>query len=86
MTPTRNSRRADLQRWLKPWRQPAPWLSLVLLVITATSQPPRLWFWLALLRTFGGVDDIDVVELFPLDQGYHHTEGPVSRLGQCWRR
>jgi apolipoprotein N-acyltransferase len=49
MTPTRNSRRADLQRWLKPWRQPAPWLSLVLLVITATSQPPRLWFWLALL-------------------------------------
>ena len=49
MTPTRSSRRADLQRWLKPWRQPAPWLSLVLLVITATSQPPRLWFWLALL-------------------------------------
>ena len=49
MTPTRNSRRADLQRWLEPWRQPAPWLSLVLLVITATSQPPRLWFWLALL-------------------------------------
>lgn len=38
-----------LQRWLKPWRQPAPWLSLILLVITATSQPPRLWFWLALL-------------------------------------
>jgi apolipoprotein N-acyltransferase len=38
-----------LQRWLKPWRQPAPWLALVLLVITATSQPPRLWFWLALL-------------------------------------
>jgi len=40
---------ASLQRWLKPWRQPAPWLALVLLVITATSQPPRLWFWLALL-------------------------------------
>jgi apolipoprotein N-acyltransferase len=38
-----------LQRWLKPWLQPAPWLTLILLVITATSQPPRLWFWLALL-------------------------------------
>ena len=38
-----------LQRWLKPWRQPAPWLALVLLAITAASQPPRLWFWLALL-------------------------------------
>ena len=38
-----------LQRWLKPWRQPAPWLALVLLLITAASQPPRLWFWLALL-------------------------------------
>jgi apolipoprotein N-acyltransferase len=38
-----------LQRWLKPWRQPAPWLSLILLVITSRSHPPRLWFWLALL-------------------------------------
>ena len=49
MTPTRSKRGSELQRWLKPWRQPAPWLALVLLVITATSQPPRLWFWLALL-------------------------------------
>ncbi len=49
MTPTRRTRGSELQRWLKPWRQPAPWLALVLLVITATSQPPRLWFWLALL-------------------------------------
>ena len=39
----------SLQRWLKPWRQPAPWLTLVLLLITARSEPPRLWFWLALL-------------------------------------
>ena len=38
-----------LQRWLKPWRQPAPWLALVLLAIVAVSSPPRLWFWLALL-------------------------------------
>ena len=38
-----------LQRWLKPWRQPAPWLTLLLLLITARSEPPRLWFWLALL-------------------------------------
>ncbi len=49
MTPTRSKRGSELQRWLKPWRQPAPWLALVLLVITATSQAPRLWFWLALL-------------------------------------
>lgn len=39
----------SLQRWLKPWRQPAPWLTLVLLLITVLSEPPRLWFWLALL-------------------------------------
>ena len=38
-----------LQRWLRPWRQPAPWLALVLLLIAAVSAPPRLWFWLALL-------------------------------------
>ena len=38
-----------VQRWLKPWRQPAPWLALILLIITAMSQPPRLWLWLALL-------------------------------------
>lgn len=38
-----------LRRWLRPWGQPAPWLALILLVITASSQPPRLWFWLALL-------------------------------------
>ena len=37
------------RRWLQPWRQPAPWLALVLLTITAISSPPRLWFWLALL-------------------------------------
>ena len=49
MTPTRSKRGSELQRWLRPWRQPAPWLALALLVITATSQPPRLWFWLALL-------------------------------------
>ena len=39
----------SLQRWLKPWRQPAPLLTLVLLLITARSEPPRLLFWLALL-------------------------------------
>jgi apolipoprotein N-acyltransferase len=45
----RTMQRQTVQRWLKPWRQPAPWLALVLLIITAMSQPPRLWFWLALL-------------------------------------
>ena len=38
-----------LQRWLRPWQQPAPWLALLLLVIATTSSEPRLWFWLALL-------------------------------------
>lgn len=36
-------------RWLSPWRQPAPWIALVLLVIAAISSPPRLWFWISLL-------------------------------------
>ena len=39
---------SKLERWLKPWRQPAPWIAL-LLVIAAISSPPRLWFWVALL-------------------------------------
>ncbi|MEN9768153.1 MAG: hypothetical protein RLZZ32_2113 [Cyanobacteriota bacterium] len=41
--------RDNRHRWLRPWRQPAPWLALVLLIITAASAPPRLWFWMALL-------------------------------------
>jgi apolipoprotein N-acyltransferase len=36
-------------RWLRPWRQPAPWAALVLLGIASVSRPPRLWFWVALL-------------------------------------
>ncbi|QPN69202.1 hypothetical protein [Synechococcus sp. CBW1108] len=40
---------SKLERWLKPWRQPAPWIALLLLVIAAISSPPRLWFWVALL-------------------------------------
>ena len=47
MTGRRLSR--NLTPWLRPWRQPAPWLALVLLAIAATSAPPRLWFWLAVL-------------------------------------
>ena len=35
--------------WHQPWRQPAPWLALLLLAIAAVSSSPRLWFWLALL-------------------------------------
>ena len=37
------------ERWLNPWRQPAPWIALLLLVIAAISSPPRLWFWISLL-------------------------------------
>ena len=36
-------------RLLNPWRQPAPWIALLLLVIAAISSPPRLWFWISLL-------------------------------------
>jgi len=41
--------RRGLALLLAPWRQPAPWLALLLLAIAAVSSPPRLWFWLALL-------------------------------------
>ena len=33
----------------RAWRQPAPWVALVLLGIASVSAPPRLWFWVALL-------------------------------------
>ena len=69
MTPTRSSRGAGLQRWLRPWRQPAPWLVLVLLVITATSQPPRLWFWLALLLIVLLVGWVQALKRPPADGG-----------------
>ena len=36
-------------RLLHPWRQPWPWLSLLLLALCSRSEPPRLWFWVALL-------------------------------------
>jgi hypothetical protein len=35
--------------WLKPWLSPWPWVSLVLLLLCTRTEPPRLWFWLALL-------------------------------------
>ena len=34
---------------LAAWRQPAPWIALVLLAIASISTQPRLWFWVALL-------------------------------------
>ncbi|MFM7268365.1 MAG: hypothetical protein ACKOZT_07235 [Cyanobium sp.] len=36
-------------RWLGPWKQPLPWVSLVLLLLCLRTEPPRLWFWLTLL-------------------------------------
>ena len=34
-----------LQRWLKPWQQPAPWLALLLVVLLAgwaqALRPPK---------------------------------------------
>ena len=35
--------------WLRAFKTPAPWLALLLLVITANSVPPRMWFWFAML-------------------------------------
>ena len=40
---------AWLTPWLRPWLQPWPWISLGLLLLCHRSEPPRLWFWLALL-------------------------------------
>jgi hypothetical protein len=34
---------------LAPWLAPWPWISLGLLLLCQRSEPPRLWFWLALL-------------------------------------
>ena len=38
-----------MRPWLKPWLAPWPWLSLGLLLLCMRTEPPRLWFWLALL-------------------------------------
>jgi hypothetical protein len=38
-----------LGRWIKPWLSPWPWVSLGLLLLCTRTEPPRLWFWLALL-------------------------------------
>jgi hypothetical protein len=37
------------RRLLAPWLAPWPWVSLLLLLLCSRSEPPRLWFWLALL-------------------------------------
>ncbi|MFZ0409215.1 MAG: hypothetical protein WAM11_14050 [Cyanobium sp.] len=42
---SRRRRQALLAPWLQPW----PWLSLALLLLCSRTEPPRLWFWLALL-------------------------------------
>jgi hypothetical protein len=48
--PSRGPRRprpgaALLAPWLAPW----PWVSAGLLLLCSRTEPPRLWFWLALL-------------------------------------
>ena len=40
---------SGLRAWLQPWLQPWPWLTLGLLLLCSRTEPPRLWFWLALL-------------------------------------
>ena len=34
---------------MSTWRSPAPWIALGLLAVVAVSEPPRIWFWLAVL-------------------------------------
>ena len=43
------ARSSPTTSWLSALRQPAPWVALVLLIITVSSTAPRLWFWLAIL-------------------------------------
>jgi hypothetical protein len=50
-----NRRSLLRSRWLAPWLQPWPWLSLLLLMLCQRSEPPRLWFWFALLLISLGV-------------------------------
>ena len=38
-----------LRAWIQPWLQPWPWLTAGLLLFCTRTEPPRLWFWLALL-------------------------------------
>lgn len=40
---------SGIRAWLQPWFHPWPWLTLGLLVLCTRTEPPRLWFWLALL-------------------------------------
>jgi apolipoprotein N-acyltransferase len=49
MTTTPEAPRSRRQRLIAPWRAPWPWVSLALLVLCTRSEPPRLWFWFALL-------------------------------------
>lgn len=42
-------RRLSRNALLAPWRQPWPWVSFGLLILCSRTEPPRLWFWLALL-------------------------------------
>ncbi len=49
MTLTTDRPRSRRQRLLDPWRAPWPWVSLLLLGLCTRSEPPRLWFWFALL-------------------------------------
>ena len=44
-TLSRQRRQTLLAPWLPPW----PWVSLGLLLLCSRTEPPRLWFWLALL-------------------------------------
>jgi hypothetical protein len=49
MSPTPDRSPSRRQRLIAPWRAPWPWISLLLLVLCTRSEPPRLWFWFALL-------------------------------------
>ncbi len=49
MRPPQTPLARALGPWIKPWLAPWPWLSLGFLLLCTRTEPPRLWFWLALL-------------------------------------
>ena len=79
-----------LQRWLKPWQQPAPWLALLLLVIANSSTAPRLWFWRALLLVNGSALFIRLFMLWALrgcyaERGLSFWFSWLADLAASWR-
>ena len=62
------ARSSPTTSWLSALRQPAPWVALILLIITVSSTAPRLWFWLAILLIVLLVGWIQAFKRHPNDE------------------